>query len=94
MNTRQRHVPLRRCVACGTRLPQRELIRIVRTPQGQVSMDPGHKAAGRGAYLCHSRACWEQALKKKRLDHALRRRMSPEEQQFLQESAKAMVQQA
>ncbi len=91
---RQRHVPLRRCVACGTKLPQRELIRIVKTPQGQMTVDLGHKTAGRGAYLCHSLACWNQSLKKNRLDYALRGRMSPEDRQLLQEYAEAMVQQA
>ncbi len=93
MKVRQRHVPLRRCVACGTRFPQRELIRVVKTPQGQVAVDPSYKAAGRGAYMCRLPACWEQVLKKNRLDHALRGRMSPEEQHLLQEFAKEMVQQ-
>lgn len=94
MKAQQRHVPLRRCVACGTRLPQRELIRIVRTPLGQLIVDPGHRAAGRGAYLCRLPACWDQGLKKNRLDHALRGQLSPEEQQLLKEFAKVLVQQA
>ncbi|MFC1935675.1 RNase P modulator RnpM [Chloroflexota bacterium] len=93
MTTRQRHVPRRRCVACGTQLPQRELIRIVRTPLGQVTVDLGYKQRGRGAYLCHLSACWEQGLKKSRLDHALRGRMSSEERQLLQEFVEDMVQQ-
>lgn len=93
MKARQRHVPLRRCVTCGTRLPQRELIRIVKTPQGKVIVDPSSKAPGRGAYLCHSPSCWEQGLKKNRLDHALRGRMSPEERHLLQEFAQTAVQQ-
>ena len=93
MTARQRHIPLRRCVACRTQLPQRELVRIVRTPPGQAIANLGRKARGRGAYLCHSPACWEQGLKKNRLDYALRGRMSPEERQLLQEFAKDMAQQ-
>ena len=92
MKTRQRHVPLRRCVACGTQRPQRELVRIVRTALGQVAVDPGRKARGRGAYLCESPNCWERSLKGNRLDHALRGRIAPEDRRLLQEVAEEMAQ--
>ena len=91
---RQRHVPLRRCAACGTQLPQRELIRIVRTPLGHVTVDLERKMAGRGAYLCHSPTCWEQSLKKNRLERVLRVGISPEDRQSLREFASNTVQQA
>ncbi len=65
----------------------------MRLAQGQVTVDLGRKTAGRGAYLCPSLACWEQGMKKDRLDHALRGRMSPEDRQRLQEFAKTMAQQ-
>jgi len=94
MTSRQRHVPLRRCVGCGTQHPQRELVRIVKTPEGRVTVDQGlPKMAGRGVYLCHSPGCWENGLKKNRLDHALRGRMSLEERQLLEEFGNKAVQQ-
>ena len=65
-------VPVRRCVACGQRLPKKELTRIVRTLEGKVEVDPTGKKAGRGSYLCLTEECWTLGLKKGRLDHALR----------------------
>ena len=67
-----KHVPLRTCVACRTTGAKRGLVRIVRTPQGNVEVDATGKAAGRGAYLCHRRQCWQEALKKDALARALR----------------------
>ncbi|MBI4200750.1 MAG: YlxR family protein [Chloroflexi bacterium] len=91
----RRHIPLRRCVVCRTQLPQRELVRIVKTPQGRVAVDTERKkTAGRGAYLCHTPTCWEQGLKKAKLDYALRQPMSAEDRQSLQEFARALIQQA
>jgi predicted RNA-binding protein YlxR (DUF448 family) len=66
---RPRHVPERTCIACKTTKPKRELLRIVRTPQGRVELDAGGKKSGRGAYLCARHSCWEAALKKHRLEH-------------------------
>jgi predicted RNA-binding protein YlxR (DUF448 family) len=68
---RPKHVPLRTCVACRQVRPKRELLRIVRTPQGHVELDGTGKKTGRGAYLCANRACWELALRKRRLEHEL-----------------------
>ena len=69
---RAKHVPLRTCVACRTTGAKRGLVRVVRTPQGGVEVDPTGKAAGRGAYLCRRRQCWQEALKKEGLARALR----------------------
>lgn len=60
---RPKHVPQRMCVACRTHDAKRGLIRLVRTPEGQVAIDPTGKRNGRGGYLCHSAACWERALR-------------------------------
>lgn len=76
---RPKHVPLRTCVACRQVRPKRELLRIVRTPQGRVELDGTGKKSGRGAYLCARRACWELALKKKRLEHELAIAIGPED---------------
>ncbi|HEY4385211.1 MAG TPA: YlxR family protein [Ktedonobacteraceae bacterium] len=65
---RPKHVPLRTCVACRDTKPKRELLRVVRTPDGHVVIDATGKKSGRGAYLCARLSCWEIALKKKRLE--------------------------
>ena len=52
----QKKVPVRRCVGCNTQKPKKELVRIVRSPEGEVSVDLTGKRSGRGAYLCPSAA--------------------------------------
>lgn len=64
-------IPMRRCVATNEQLPKKELIRIVRTPEGSVIIDPSGKANGRGAYLKRSVEAVELAQKKKCLDRNL-----------------------
>jgi predicted RNA-binding protein YlxR (DUF448 family) len=59
---RPKHVPQRTCVACRQVKSKRELIRVVRAPDGKVFVDETGKANGRGAYLCRDRACWEKAV--------------------------------
>lgn len=68
---RQRHVPQRTCIACRRTDAKRGLLRLVRIEAGRVEIDPSGKRNGRGAYLCHSPACWEGALKRKGLERAL-----------------------
>ena len=67
---RQKKVPVRRCVGCNAQKPKRELVRIVRSPEGEVGVDLTGKKSGRGAYLCPSAACLAKARKAKRLEHA------------------------
>jgi predicted RNA-binding protein YlxR (DUF448 family) len=59
------------CVGCQEMHPKKELIRIVRTPEGEITIDPTGKKSGRGAYLCPNIPCLEQALKRKSLQRAL-----------------------
>ena len=66
----QRKIPVRRCVGCNTQKPKKELVRVVRSPDGTVSVDLTGKKAGRGAYLCPSTACLANARKAKRLQNA------------------------
>lgn len=66
---RVKHIPMRTCVACHESKPKRELLRVVRTPDGHVQLDATGKKAGRGAYLCAKLSCWENALKRKRLEN-------------------------
>jgi predicted RNA-binding protein YlxR (DUF448 family) len=69
---RRRAVPQRTCVGCRAVNPKRELVRIVRTPDGTVEIDPSGKLSGRGAYLHRQRGCWEQALKRSAIERALK----------------------
>lgn len=69
---RPKHVPQRTCVACRTTDAKRTLIRLVRTPEGAVEVDPTGKRAGRGAYLCARVRCWERGINEKTLVRALR----------------------
>ena len=67
-----RKLPQRTCIACRTTSDKRQFVRIVRTAAGAVEVDLTGKQAGRGAYLCASYPCWEQALKKGRIEAALK----------------------
>ncbi len=57
-----KHVPIRTCIGCGLARPKRELVRIVRTPEGDVVADATGRRAGRGAYLDPSSECLEKGL--------------------------------
>ena len=63
--------PTRRCTGCGEHFPKSALIRVVRTPEGEVTLDTTGRKSGRGAYLCHDVKCLRRARKSRRLDHAL-----------------------
>jgi len=76
---RPKHVPLRTCIACRESKPKRELLRVVRTPDGHVVIDPTSKKPGRGAYLCARLSCWETAIKKKRLEQEFELTLSDED---------------
>ena len=67
----KKKMPQRRCVGCGETKDKKELIRVVRTPDGQVCLDFTGKKSGRGAYICQSKACLKKARKSKRIDQNL-----------------------
>ena len=69
---RTRYVPLRTCLACGVKQPQRQLVRIVRTSPERVEIDFKRVKHGRGSYLCHSRECWQRVWDKGLLERAFR----------------------
>src|SRR5881275_2044616 len=81
---RQKHVPLRTCIACRETKPKRELLRVVRTPEGHIMLDPTGKKSGRGAYLCAKLSCWETAIKKKRLEQEFEQPLSEEDRAGLE----------
>ena len=71
MPAQPKKIPIRQCIGCRERRPKRELVRIVRSPDGVVSLDRSGKANGRGAYLCHDTACLRRAVKSNALARAL-----------------------
>ncbi len=73
---RPKHVPLRTCVICRNESGKRELVRVVHTAGEGVRVDPSGKLPGRGAYLCKSRACWQNPGLVPRLNAALKTRMT------------------
>ena len=71
-------IPMRMCVGCREMKPKKELLRVVRSPEGEVSIDPGGKKSGRGASVCHQEACLARAIKQRQLDRALEAALTPE----------------
>ena len=81
----RRPPPQRTCIACRSTTGKRELVRIVRTPQGTVELDPTGKKSGRGAYLHNSADCWQLGLKKDRLANALKTTIAAQDRRRLVE---------
>lgn len=71
MEAKKKKIPQRRCVGCGETKDKKELVRVVRTPEGEVCLDLTGKKSGRGAYVCHSAACLRKARKSKRIEQNL-----------------------
>ena len=63
-------IPLRMCLGCGEMKPKKELVRIVKSPEGEISLDLTGKKPGRGAYICRSAECLNKAQKSRRLEKA------------------------
>lgn len=66
----QKKIPMRQCLGCREMKPKRELIRAVRSPEGEISLDFKGKKPGRGAYICNNAECLKKALKSKALERA------------------------
>jgi len=86
----RKHIPTRTCIACRESGPKRGLVRIVRTPAGAVEVDLTGKKAGRGAYLCRRRSCWDIGLKKSRIEHALQTTITSQDREDLAEFGKSL----
>ncbi|MCD6291744.1 MAG: YlxR family protein [Anaerolineae bacterium] len=89
---RRRHIPQRTCIICRKVQDKRDLIRIVRTPEGEIVIDPTGKRSGRGAYLCRSQDCWQTLLstKGRRLEQALKVRLNEETLEMLKAFAASL----
>ena len=67
----QKKIPQRQCMGCRERKEKREMIRVVRSPEGEISLDFRGKAPGRGAYICPKMDCLKRAIKAKSLERSL-----------------------
>ena len=70
-NQTLKKVPERRCVGCGEHFPKSVLVRVLRTPEGEVVLDLTGKKSGRGAYICKKASCLKKAQKSKRIESSL-----------------------
>ncbi|MDL2234915.1 YlxR family protein [Christensenellaceae bacterium OttesenSCG-928-L17] len=69
---------MRMCVGCRQMRPKKDLIRVVRNKEGEMSLDFKGKAPGRGAYICPDAACLEKAVKSRAIERALEQKVEPE----------------
>ncbi|MGD0794164.1 MAG: YlxR family protein [Dehalococcoidales bacterium] len=86
-----RHLPQRTCVACRQVKAKRELVRLVRTPRGDIEIDVTGKKEGRGAYLCPTLDCLEKALKGKQLEHTFKSAFTPAHRERLAQSGRELL---
>ncbi|BAB06134.1 YlxR family protein [Halalkalibacterium halodurans] len=83
---KQRKIPLRKCVVTNEMKPKQELIRVVRSPEGNVFIDPTGKQNGRGAYISNNKECFELAKKKDILSKHLNVKVSDDVYDQLEEA--------
>ncbi|MFR8927249.1 RNase P modulator RnpM [Peptoniphilus senegalensis] len=76
--TKIRKIPMRTCIGCREQKQKRDLIRVVKNKDGEISIDKTGKANGRGAYLCNDKNCLEKAIKSKSLNRAFTTEISEE----------------
>ena len=82
-------IPMRQCLGCREMKPKGELIRVVRSPEGEVSLDFRGKKPGRGAYLCPHQGCLAKARKGRAIERAFSMQVPPEVYAALEEQMKA-----
>ena len=68
---RAKKIPQRKCVGCGEKKLKKELIRVLRTPEGKIAIDRTGKMSGRGAYICPNVNCFKKAVKQRRIENSL-----------------------
>ena len=71
MPPKVRKIPMRQCMGCNEHKPKGELLRVVRSPEGTISLDTTGRASGRGAYLCRDVQCLRRARKSRRIENTL-----------------------
>lgn len=87
---KEKKIPLRMCVGCREMKPKKELLRVVRSPEGAVSLDTTGRKPGRGAYVCRNRECLARAIKQKQLERTFECPLSAETHQALLEAMNAL----
>lgn len=70
-NKKQKKIPLRQCLGCNEHKPKKELLRVVRTPEGEIVLDFTGKRSGRGAYICYDSKCLRKARRSRRIESNL-----------------------
>ena len=85
----QKKIPMRQCLGCREHKPKKELIRVVRSPEGEISLDFRGKASGRGAYVCPSTDCLKKAIRARAIERALDCAIPPEIYEKLSEQMEA-----
>ena len=85
----EKKIPMRQCLGCREMKPKRELIRVVRSPEGSVSLDFKGKAPRRGAYVCPNGQCLKKAIKTKALERAFSTAIPDEVYRVLEEEMEA-----
>ena len=78
VDVQNRKIPVRMCTGCGEMKPKKELVRVVKSPQGEISLDLTGKKPGRGAYVCKNVTCLRAARKARRLERAFSCAISPQ----------------
>ena len=68
----EKKIPMRQCIGCGMMKEKKQLIRVVKTPEGEMTLDRSGRMNGRGAYICPSRECLEKAVKNKGLNRSFK----------------------
>lgn len=76
--TRQKKIPMRMCTGCGEMKPKKELVRVVKSPEGEVSLDLTGRKPGRGAYVCRNADCLRAARRARRFEKAFSCRIPDE----------------
>lgn len=91
---KEKKVPMRMCVGCREMKPKKELLRVVRSPEGAVSIDVTGRKPGRGAYVCRNAECMKRALKQKQLERAFECPLGEETHASLLKELEALEEQA
>ncbi|SFU81326.1 MULTISPECIES: RNase P modulator RnpM [Butyrivibrio] len=68
----QKKIPTRKCVGCGEMRDKKDMIRVIKTPEGEICLDVTGRANGRGAYICNSAECLKKAVKNRGLEKSLK----------------------
>lgn len=83
---KEKKLPIRRCTGCGEHFPKNTLVRILRTPDGEIVLDTTGKRSGRGAYICKNNSCLKKARQKGRIEQSLECSISDQIYAMLEEN--------